>query len=79
MRSQLYGAQQELVAQNGSLLASRFRFDRAERRQMKSARRWLIPSLDAAAGTGVFLQSDGDGSEQSEDDEFFWQVGLEPE
>jgi outer membrane protein TolC len=49
---------------------------KAEQRKMKSARRWLIPSLDAAVGTAAFLKTDGQGSAATQDNELFWQVGL---
>jgi len=141
MKSQLYGAQQQLVGQKGNLLQSRFRLNqvrnrpseevctlepltvqkdgfifaselvvqsiandekagrardylvdlgldrspalrsleaelRAERRKMKSGRRWLIPSLDAAAAAVSFVKTDGAGSDVTQDGELFWQVGL---
>jgi outer membrane protein len=49
---------------------------KAEQRKMKSARRWLIPSLDAAVGAAAFLKTDGQGSAATQDNELFWQVGL---
>jgi outer membrane protein TolC len=49
---------------------------KAEQRTMKSARRWLIPSLDAAVGAAAFLKTDGQGSAATQDNELFWQVGL---
>jgi outer membrane protein len=49
---------------------------KAEQRKMKSARRWLIPSLDAAVGAAAFLQTEGQGSAATQDNELFWQVGL---
>jgi outer membrane protein TolC len=141
LKSQLYGAQQQLVAQKSSLLQSWFRLNqvrnrpaeevctlealtvkkdgfifssdviveaiavdqsaslardylvalglerspalrsldaeiKAEQRKMKSARRWLIPSLDAAAAAASFVKTDGDGSAATQDGENFWQVGL---
>ncbi|MBW2686053.1 MAG: TolC family protein [Deltaproteobacteria bacterium] len=140
-QTQLYAAERQLVAQEGSLLASRFRFNqvrnrpgeeickleeltvnengfifaseaiakeisddakaalardylvalglersvvlrsldaeiKAEQRKMKSARRWLIPSLDAAAAAASFVKTDGAGSDEQQDGEIFWQVGL---
>jgi outer membrane protein len=145
MRSQLFGAQQQRVAQKGSVLQSRFRFNqvrnrpaeeicslerltvekdgfifssdvvveaisedrsaalardylvdlglerspalrsldaeiKAEQRRMKSGRRWLIPSLDAAAAAASFVKTGGQGSGDTssgvQDGELFWQVGL---
>jgi len=49
---------------------------KAEKRKMKSARRWLIPSLDAAAAAASFVKTDGSGSDVTQDGELFWQVGL---
>jgi outer membrane protein len=49
---------------------------KAEQRKMKSARRWLIPSLDAAVGAATFLKTEGQGSAATQDNELFWQVGL---
>jgi outer membrane protein len=49
---------------------------KAEQRKMKSARRWLIPSLDAAVGAAAFLKTEGQGSAATQDNELFWQVGL---
>lgn len=49
---------------------------RAEQREMKSSRRWLIPSLDAAAATAGFFKTDGAGSSATQDNEFFWQAGV---
>ena len=141
LKSQLYGAQQQLVAQKSSLLQSWFRLNqvrnrpaeevctlealtvkkdgfifssdviveaiavdqsaslardylvalglerspalrsldaeiKAEQRKMKSARRWLIPSLDAAAAGASFAKTGGEGSDSTQDGELFWQVGL---
>lgn len=145
MQSQLYGAEQSMVAQKSSVLQSRFQFNQvrnrpteevctleplsvgkdgfifasevvgealldeksaasirdylvdlglarspqlrsleaqlmAERRRMKSGRRWLIPSLDAAAAAAVFLKTGGEGSGDAagaQDGEVFWQLGLQ--
>ncbi|MGB5367993.1 MAG: TolC family protein [Polyangiales bacterium] len=49
---------------------------RSEQRKMKSGRRWLIPSLDAAAAAVSFVKTDGAGSAETKDGEVFWQVGL---
>ena len=49
---------------------------KAEHRAMKSARRWLIPSLDAAAAAAAFVKTDGAGSAETQDGELFWQAGL---
>jgi outer membrane protein TolC len=49
---------------------------KAEQRTMKSARRWLIPSLDAAAAAASFVRTEGAGSSETQDGELFWQVGL---
>ena len=47
---------------------------------MKSGRRWLIPSLDAAAAAASFVKTGGEGSGDTssgvQDGELFWQVGL---
>ncbi|MGB9339542.1 MAG: TolC family protein, partial [Polyangiales bacterium] len=149
MQSQLYGAEQSMVAQKSSVLQSRFQFNQvrnrpseevctleplavekdgfifasevvgealldeksaasirdylvdlglarspklrsleaqlmAERRRMKSGRRWLIPSLDAAAAAAVFLKTGGEGSGDSQGGtagaqggDVFWQLGLQ--
>ncbi len=145
MQSQLYGAEQSMVAQKSSVLQSRFQFNQvrnrpseevctleplavekdgfifaseavsealadeksaasirdylvdlglarspelrsleaqlmAERRRMKSGRRWLIPSLDAAAAAAVFIKTGGEGSGDTagaQDGDVFWQLGLQ--
>jgi outer membrane protein TolC len=49
---------------------------KAEQRKMKSARRWLIPSLDAAAAAASFVKTGGEGASDQKEGELFWQVGL---
>jgi outer membrane protein TolC len=140
-KSQLYGAQQQVVAQKSSLLQSRFQFNQvrnrpaeetceleplnverngfvfssgvvaealaddtkasllrdylvelgldqsrslksldaeilAERRTMKSGRRWLIPSLDATFYVATFLKTSVDASGDTRDGDFVWQGAL---
>ena len=140
-KSQLYGAQQQLVGQKSSLLQSRFQFNQvrnrpaeenceleplnverngfvfssgvvaealaddtkaslfrdyfvalglgrsrslksldaeilAQRRTMKSGRRWLIPSLDATFYVASFLKTSVDSTGNTRDDDFVWQGAL---
>jgi len=140
-KSQLYGAQQQVVAQKSSLLQSRFQFNQvrnrpaeenceleplnverdgfvfssgvvaealaddtkaslfrdyfvalgldrsrslksldaeilAQRRTMKSGRRWLIPSLDATFYVASFLKTSEDASGATRDDDYIWQGAL---
>ncbi len=140
-QSQVYGDQQQVVAQKSSLLRSRFRFNqvrnrpteevcrleqltveqdgfifsseviaeaisedekaavardylvnlglershvlrgldaeiRAQERQMKAARRWLIPSLNAFGFGSVFASTSGSGSDVKDKGSVFWNVGL---
>jgi outer membrane protein len=141
MKSQLYGAQQEVVAQKSSLLQSRFQFNQvrnrpaeenceleplnveqdgfvfssgvvaealadeakasllrdylvdlgldrspslksldaeilAQRRTMKSGRRWLIPTLDASFYVASFLKTSQDATGDTRDGDFVWQGAL---
>lgn len=41
---------------------------------MKSARRWLIPSLDATVAGAVFLKTGGGGSDVQTSGDTFWQA-----
>jgi len=141
-KSQLYGAQQQVVAQKSNLLQSRFQFNQvrnrpaeetcelealnveqdgfvfssgvvaealaddtkasllrdylvtlgldrsrslksldaeilAERRTMKSGKRWLIPSLDATFYVASFLKTSEDPSSgETRDGDFIWQGAL---
>lgn len=47
---------------------------RSQERTAKSARRWLIPSLDATAGGAVFLKTGGGGSDAQASGDTFWQA-----
>lgn len=51
---------------------------RSQSRTMKSARRWLIPSLEASLAGAIFLKTGGQGSgsaqEQRETGDSFWQA-----
>lgn len=141
MKSQLYGAQQQVVGQKSSLLQSRFQFNQvrnrpaeenceleplsverngfvfsngvvvealaddakasllrdyfvalgldrsrslksldaeilAERRTMKSGKRWLIPNLDATFYVASFLKTSVDASGDTRDGDFIWQGAL---
>lgn len=140
-KSQLYGAQQQVVAQKSSLLQSRFQFNQvrnrpaeenceleplnverngfvfssgivaealaddtkasllrdylvelgldrsrslksldaeilAQRRTLKSGKRWLIPSLDASFYVATFLKTSEDTSGETRDGDFIWQGAL---
>jgi len=50
---------------------------RAQLRQTKSTRRWLIPDLSAGAGAAAFLLTAGEGSDQQPAGNIFWRVGLQ--
>lgn len=47
---------------------------RSQSRTMKSARRWLIPSLDAQVAGAVFLKTGGGGSDVQTSGDTFWQA-----
>jgi outer membrane protein TolC len=47
---------------------------RSQERSMKSARRWLIPSLDASLAGAVFLKTSGGGSDVQTGGDTFWQA-----
>jgi len=48
----------------------------AQRRTMKSGRRWLIPSLDATFYVASFLKTSEDASGATRDDDYIWQGAL---
>jgi len=48
----------------------------AQERTMKSARRWMIPSLDAMTLGSVFARTSGAGSDVKESGALFWIAGL---
>jgi outer membrane protein TolC len=47
---------------------------RSQQRTSKSAKRWLIPSLDAQVAGAVFLKTGGGGSEAQTSGDTFWQA-----
>ena len=47
---------------------------RSQSRTMKSARRWLIPSLEASLAGAVFLKTGGGGSDVQTSGDTFWQA-----
>jgi outer membrane protein TolC len=47
---------------------------RSQDRSAKSARRWLIPSLDASLAGAVFLKTGGGGSDVQTSGDTFWQA-----
>ena len=47
---------------------------RYQERIAKSARRWLIPSLEATAGGAIFLKTGGGGSDVQSSGDTFWQA-----
>ena len=47
---------------------------RSQQRTSKSARRWLIPSLDAQVAGAVFLKTGGGGSDVQTSGDTFWQA-----
>ncbi|MBT8450335.1 MAG: TolC family protein [Deltaproteobacteria bacterium] len=50
---------------------------RAEWRQMKSTRRWMIPSFTGGAGGAAFLLTAGEGADQQPAGNIFWRMGLQ--
>lgn len=47
---------------------------RSQERTMKSARRWLVPSVDASLAGAVFLKTGGGGSDVQTSGDTFWQA-----
>ena len=50
---------------------------RAEWRQKKSTRRWMIPSITGGAGAAAFLLTGGEGADEQPEGSVFWRLGLQ--
>jgi len=66
----------DLGLANSPLLTSLDREIAAQQRQLRSNRRWLIPSLNLAAGADGFVLTSGEGDDLVDEDKGFWKVGV---
>ena len=66
----------DLGLENSPLLTSLDREIAAQERQLRSNRRWLIPSLNLSAGADAFVLTSGDGEDLAEEGKGFWKVGV---
>ena len=66
----------DLGLENSPLLTSLDREITAQERQLRSNRRWLIPSLNLSAGADAFVLTSGDGEDLAEEGKGFWKVGV---
>lgn len=66
----------EMGVKNSPLIAALGREIVAQRRQLTSNKRWLIPNATFNAGADAFIYRAGDGQDRQEVDKGFWKLGF---